>query len=97
MCKELGGEKQGLHPKMEHEHYEQVADIEAGGWQKKSEPGRVAGLVALCSTPNIVKQLEIMAGFGWRVHEYSARFPFLHTSVRRARGVASHRTKIHLQ
>jgi hypothetical protein len=67
MCKELGGEKQGLHPRMEHEHYERVSDIEAGGRQK-SDPGRgVAVLVALCSTPNIVKQLEIMVGFGWRV------------------------------
>jgi hypothetical protein len=52
---------------MEHEHYERVSDIEAGGRQK-SDPGRgVAVLVALCSTPNIVKQLEIMVGFGWRV------------------------------
>lgn len=67
MCKELGGEKQGLHPRMEHEHYERVSDIEAGARQK-SNPGRgVAVLVALCSTPNIVKQLEIMVGFGWRV------------------------------
>jgi hypothetical protein len=67
MCKELGGEKQDLHPRMEHEHYERVSGIEAGGRQK-SDPGRgVAVLVALCSTPNIVKQLEIMVGLGWRV------------------------------